>query len=237
MLHAFALLLAVTTNGTWSMQTQNGNTYMDIRWGDGSHHNSENGHNVNPADFGITNIESMNGHVEFKQHREAGDYAFEGWMNAGNGGGNYTLALNDAFFNELARRGYDVNEMNRRVTFVSVDMTIAYINSIESAGYHLSTNQLVTFKALNITQQYLNELKSAGISDLDENQVVSLKALKVDANYVRDLNSVGFSHLAAHDYVTFRALKIDSAYIKYLEAHGFKNLTPSQVVTMKAERI
>lgn len=208
MLHAFAMLLAVTTSGTWSMQTVNGNTYMDIRWSDGEHHDSENGHKINPADFGITNIEAMNGHVTFKLHREAGDYAFEGWMNAGNGGGNYTLALNDGFFNELEHRGYDVSEMSTKVTFVALDMTIAYINSIESAGYHLSTHQLVTFKAL-----------------------------KVDLNYIHDLDSVGFSHLSAHDYVTFRALKIDSSYIKYLEAHGFKNLTVNQVVTMKAERI
>lgn len=242
---AFALALAVTTqayaetaNGTWSLQTVNGQTYLDMRYSDGlGHHESESGHDINTSDYGISNIGSVNGHVTFKNHRDAGDFVFDGWLKDGDGGGTYVFTPNDGFFGELTRRGYDVSDIGRKMTFANLDITMAYVNSIEAAGYHVDANKLVTFKALKIDQQYLQDMKSAGISDLSENQIVSLKALKVDLAYIRDLDSVGFGHMSAHDYVTFKALKIDSAYIKYLTAHGFKNLTPNQVVTMKAMKV
>ena len=227
---------AETTNGTWSLQTNRDQAYLTLRWSDGTGHDkNEDDHSINPEDYGFR--ANASGHVTFKIHHEAGDYALEGWLTDGNGGGNYAFTTNDAYFSELTRRGYDVSEMSRKMTFANLDITMAYVNSIEAAGYHLDANQLITFKALHIDQQYLNDLKGAGITDLSENEVVSLKALKVDANYVRDIDSAGFRHLAARDYVTFKALKIDGAYIKYLRAHGFKNLTPNQVVTMKAMKV
>lgn len=228
---------AEATSGTWSIQTIEGRTFLFTHWTDGDHNDSENDHDINPNDYGLANLDTINGHVTFKKHREAGDFDFEGFLKAGNGGGTYVFTPNDAFFNELARRGYDVTEMSRKMTFANLDITMAYVNSIEAAGYHLSSNKLVTFKALKIDQQYLNDMKSAGITDLSENQVVSLKALKVDLAYIRDLESVGFGHMAARDYVTFKAMKIDSAYVKYLQGHGFHNLTPNKVVEMKAMKI
>lgn len=237
---AIALVARATaeaTSGTWTMQTTEAKTYMDMRWSDGDHRDNENGHSIDPKDFGIDNIMGLNGHVTFKLHRDAGDFAYEGWMQNGSGGGNYTFTTNDAFFKELTRRGYDVSEIQKKMTFAFLDITMAYVNSIEAAGYRLTVNKLITFKALNINEQYLNELKSAGITDLGEERVVSLKALKVDLAYIRDLDSVGFGHMDAREYVTFKAMKIDSAYIKYLGAHGFHNLTPEQVVRMKAMKV
>ncbi len=236
--HIFCLLLTVIT-GTWSMQTADGQAQFETRWSspDG-HHNNDSSHTVSLADLGFANNQTPNGHVTFKQHRDAGDFVFDGWLNNGDGGGTYTFTQNAAFFNELKRRGYDVNdEEGKMMTAATLDITMAYVNSIEALGYRGDFNHLVTFRALNITSQYVSEMKNAGIGDLSENEIVSLKALKVDQKYVSELASVGFSHLSARDLVTMKALKIDSAYIKYLAGHGFRNLTVHQVVEMKAERI
>jgi hypothetical protein len=239
MIHALGMILALTTSGTWSMQAVNGQYSLETRWSDTSGDNNVSDHEyiTNAVDLGISNIAGTNGHVTFKQHHEAGDYAFEGWLSAGNGGGTYIFTTNDAFFNDLARRGYSFDSLGQKMAAANLDITTEYVNSIESAGFHVDAHKLITFKALRIDQRYLSDLKSAGINDLSDSQVVSLKALKVDLAYIRDLDSVGFGHMSAHEYVTFKAMKIDSAYIKYLTAHGFKNLTPNQVVTMKAMKV
>ncbi len=230
------VLAAIVTTGTWTMQTSDGKTYLDTRWTDGAHHDND-GRTVNPADYGLGNIQSINGHVTFKQHREAGDFTFEGWMKNGDGGGTYTFNENERFFSALSRRGYSFEDMGQKVAIANLDVTLAYVTQVERMGVHPSTGNLITFRALDITPDWVKELRDAGVSGLSGDQIVPLKALKVDERYLRDLASVGYAHLWAHELVTLKAMKIDSAYVKYLNAHGFKNIPVEKLIEMKAMKV
>jgi hypothetical protein len=170
-------------------------------------------------------------------HREAGDYAFDGWLGNGAGAGSYTFTVNDAFFTALRNRGYDVRTLDYEMAFANLDITTEYVDQMESLGYRGDVNQLVAMKALGVSAQYVHDLQAAGVTDLTQSQVVSMRALRVDRAFIDEIAKAGFPHLSANQYVTLKAMRIDGAYIRYLRSHGFKNLTVSQVVTMKAERI
>jgi hypothetical protein len=170
-------------------------------------------------------------------HREAGDFAFDGWVGNGEGSGSYTFTPNDAFFTTLRNRGYDATTIDYKMAFADLDITTSYVNEMESLGLKGDVNNLIALKALNVSAQYVRDLQAAGVSDISAQQIISLRALHVDAAYVKEIAGAGFPHLAAGQYVTLKAMNVDAAYIRYLRSHGFKNLTVDQVVSMKAERI
>lgn len=230
---------AETTKGTWSLTNIHGTLQLEMRWKspDGRNNNEHSGY-VDAHALGIENaLKSSGAHATFALHREAGDYAFEGWLGKGEGAGSYTFTPNEAFFSALRTRGYNVTSMDYKVAFANLDITTKYVNEMESLGFKPDVDNLVALKAVGVSQQYVRDLKSAGVTNMDASQILALRALHVDAAYVNEIANAGFPHLPASQYVTLKSMHVDGAYIRYLRSHGFKNLTVDQVVSMKAERI
>jgi hypothetical protein len=209
---AAAVAVSVAT-GTWSISTVNGHVHLRTTWSDatGDHSSSED-RNADANKLGIAAALASNGsHVRFGMHREAGDFAFEGWIASGNGGGTYTFTPDAAFFDDLRKRGFTYdgdNPTGEELRAASVDLTRAYVDDLQRAGISLDFRRLITFCALNI-----------------------------DSAYIGDLASVGFSHMDARQYIAFKALGITSGYVRYLQAHGLRNLTPREVIAAKAQQI
>ncbi len=241
LLLSFPLLAARadTARGTWNIVSERGTVQLETNWHSADGRNNDNhSSTIDPATLGISNaLASPGQHATFSTHREAGDYRFEGWLGNGEGSGSYTFQVNEAFFDALRKRGYDVKTLDYEMAFANLDITSEYIDQMESLGYKGEVNQLIAMKALGVTPQYVHDLQTAGITDLTETMVISMRALHVDQAYVNEIAEAGFPHLSANQYVTLRAMHVDGAYIRYLRSHGFKNLTVNQVVTMKAERI
>lgn len=230
---------ADTARGSWNLTNIHGSLQLETRWQspDGRDNNQHSSY-VDVQALGISDaLKSRGQHATFSLHREAGDFAFEGWLGNGEGAGSYTFTPNDAFFTSLRSRGYDVTTMDYKMAFANLDITTKYIDQMESLGFKMDVNNLVAMKAMGVTPQYVHELQAAGITDLTTSQIVSMRALRIDQGYINEIASAGFPHLAAGQYVTLKAMRVDAAYIRYLRGHGFKNLTVDQVVTMKAERI
>lgn len=230
---------ADSTKGTWTITSDHGVTQLEMHWRSADdRHNSDHSSSIDPSTLGVTAaLNSPGEHTTFRVHREAGDYAFDGWLGGGQGAGTYTLTLNDAFFAALRSRGYDVTSIDYETAFANLDITTEYVNQMESLGFKIDASQLIAMKALDVTAQYVRDLQAAGVTDITQSQVVAMRALRIDRNYVNDIAQAGFPKLSANEYVTLKALHVDGAYISYLRSHGFKNLTVNQVVTMKAERI
>ncbi|MBV8639381.1 MAG: hypothetical protein JO322_14975 [Candidatus Eremiobacteraeota bacterium] len=230
---------ADVTRGTWNIATERGTVQLELRWrSPDGRENNDHSSSIDAQTLGISNaLASPGQHTTFGLHREAGDYAFDGWLGNGEGAGSYTFTPNGAFFATLRSRGYDVQTIDYQMAFANLDITSRYVDEIESLGYKSDVNQLVAMKALGVTAQYVHDLEAAGVNDITQSQVVPMRALRVDRAYVDEIAQAGFPHLSASQYVTLKAMRIDGAYIRYLRSHGFKNLTVNQVVTMKAERI
>jgi hypothetical protein len=233
---ATAVARAETLNGSWSILSNGSETVMDLSWSNGSDHsNNSTVDNVDVNALGIASALASSGQdVHFKLHREAGDYAMDGWVGNGKGGGTYAFTPNAAFFDDLRKQGVTVDEPQKQLTFADLDITRAYIADIRAAGYTLDAKDLITFRALRIDRAYIDGMRAAGLQNVDAREMVSLKALRVDPAYIQMLAGYGYAHLEAHQYVTLKAMRIDADYIKHLQDHGLKNLTVEQLVRYKA---
>jgi hypothetical protein len=227
---------ADAANGTWSVDQQGESTQLELRWSNGtSHDTTEHSSSVDARELGIAQALASSGqHVRFGIQHEAGNYTLEGWIGNRKGGGTFTFTANTAFFSALRSRGYQIDSIGQEMACADLDITTAYVDGMESKGIHSEFGQLIAMKALDVTPDYLTELQTAGIDHLAAGELISLRALHVDGAYIRDLASVGFSHLAAGQYVSLKALHIDASYVRYLRSHGQKHLTVGQLITMKA---
>lgn len=251
-------------NGTWALQSDAGETRLEINWSNGRSHSESTLRSVDANALGIASALTSSGeHVRFGLHREAGDYALEGWVAGGKGGGTYTFTPNAAFFDEMRSHGYKVagpenelaaadlditreyvNELERSGVSLDFDQLIAfralgidgaYITAMASAGFtHLDADQLVSMKALHIDRTYVDGLHAQGVTGVNERSVVELKALRVDASYIQGLAAAGYPHLSAQDYVQLKALRVDGEYVTNLARHGLTHLTVQQLVNSKA---
>jgi hypothetical protein len=230
---------ADTARGTWNITDAHGKPQLELHWqGTDGLHNDEHSGYVDPQSLGIAGaLKSHGEHTTFALRREAGDFAFEGWVGNGEGSGSYTFTPNDAFFASLRSRGYDITKMDDELVFGDLDITKTFVDEMESLGLKGDVGNLIALKALGVSRQYVNDLQTAGVTDISAQQLIALRALHVDAAYVNEIAGAGFPHLAAGQYVTLKAMHVEAAYIRYLRSHGFKNLTVDQVVSMKAERI
>src|SRR5215469_4418079 len=97
-----AVVLALVTTGTWNLSHVRNEYVLETRWhSDDGRSNESNGKTVDPNTLGIPSdvLSSSAGQtLTFKQHREAGDFVFQGWIKSGEGAGTYTFTSNDAFF-------------------------------------------------------------------------------------------------------------------------------------------
>jgi len=234
-LHAIALVLS-TINGTWSLSTGANHVQLELRWSNGNGSRSDSTqHDVNAGDLGIANALSSNGqHVQFTIHREAGDYAMDGWVGNGKGGGTYEFTPNDTFFADLRKRGFDVPSPEKQITCADLDITRKYVDELAGLGYKLDLDDLITFRALRIDRAYVQGLRSQGIANLDQREVVDFKALDIDGSYIAMLAKNGYARLSARDYINLKALRVDEDYIKDLAAHGLTHLSVEQLVNYKA---
>lgn len=255
-------------NGTWSLLSDGKQPRLEMTYSNpnGSSHDTSV-HDVDANALGISGALASSGeHVRFTLHREAGDFAMEGWVGNGQGGGTYAFTPNAAFFDDLRKRGFTIGGPDDELAAADLDITREFIDGVQQAGItldfhnliafralgvdgtyihdmaaagftHLEAHQLIEMRALHIDRAYVEGMRAAGVTDLDERNVVELKALHVDGAYMQELAAGGYPHLSARDYVQLKALRIDGDYLKKLASHGFTHLTVQQLINYKALRI
>ncbi len=202
---------AETLNGSWSIWSAGSESRMELNWsnGSGSQHNSTL-HDVDVSALGIASALASSGQdVHFRLHREAGDYAMDGWVGGGKGGGTYVFTPNAAFFDELRKTGLDVSEPEKQLTFADLDITREYISEMRAEGVALDVKDLITFRALRIDRAFIQMLAGYGYAHLEAQQYVTLKALRIDGDYIKHLADHGFRHLTVQQLVSYKAMGIN----------------------------
>jgi hypothetical protein len=208
-------------------------------------------------------LDSAPSSADFTVAREAGTFHFTGTMGNGSGGGNFTFTPSPAFVAGLQSRGLDYRHAENLMSAASIDLTLAYIDSIRANGYpSLDFDQLMGFRAvgatpqsiaqlrgifgamsaddvisthaLHVTPAYVAELRSMNVGRVTPERAVTFKSLKITKAYIAELGRMGYAGLSADQIVTFRAMHIDAAYVRHLAAHGLTHLTADQVIQMKA---
>ena len=262
---------AQTFPGTWTISPSYDSNHVSLELrsegSEGSYHD-DSSNVVTLGDLGLSRalLDSSGARTAFGLRRDAGTFAFDGWVQQGEGSGHFTFTPNPRYEDELRTRGYTIDEPRKLMTAGLLDLSIAYIDEIRGMGFNdltfdnlvafralridapyinsmrqhfgdLDTNTVISLRALNVTSDYINGMKSEGLAPATAHDAIELRALHVDSAYIKEMASVGYDHLSAHDLVQLRALRVDAAFVRSLEAHGFHHLTIEQLIQAKAMRI
>jgi hypothetical protein len=234
---------AQSVTGSWTIhpQVQRGTVALSLEIDDGrtgSH--DQDMHDLPANAIGITQqeLDAQSSAVSFAIVRDAGTIAGKGTLSRGSGGGTFTLTPNASFEAALHGRGDDVAPGDL-LGLAMLDVTIAYVDEIASAGYpHLELAQLLAFRALGVDGAYVHDLRTTfATADLDAGELTSLRALHVTGDFVRSLRNAGVAITRPDEAVQLRALGIDRDYVRRVEAHGIVHPSVDQLVKLKALNI
>ncbi len=161
------------------------------------------GNTMKIADFaGLTPAQissSTQTQTQFKLTREAGTITFEGTFKRGDGAGQYSFEANPGYINSLRSVGVTFelprnreNRTEEQVLFelALIDVSTAYIRTMQSEGYRESFTTYKKMRLFNVTPEFIHQLADAGYSNLPAEKLVKLKIHGVDIDYIRKMNSI-----------------------------------------------
>jgi beta-lactamase regulating signal transducer with metallopeptidase domain len=179
--------------------------------------------------LGLTPAELAGGFgpVYFTLQREAGTFAFEGFVRDGVGAGTYTFRPSPAFAAELAGRGVQgLTPAGQRI-LAREDIGTEFLDELKAQGYATpSVGDLVRMAQHGAGLSYLREMAALGYRLPSVDLLVRLRDHGVTPEYVRDLAELGFTGLAADDLVRARDHGVDPEYVEQLAQLG---ITPGSL--------
>lgn len=276
LLFAVAGTAIAELDGAWtatSKDVERGRIHMNLVRGHSHHH----GNTMNVADF--TGLSDTQIHattmtpVQFHLAREAGTVRFEGTFRNGNGAGQFTFQGNPGYANAVRNLGvkFDLKEHRENnteeedlFTLALLDVSTAYIKSMQDIGYRVSLKDYLSMRIFKVTPEYVREMASLGFANLDADDLVATRIHKVTPDYIRKMRAAGWNlslddlmasriHKATpefaeemrklgysldfDDLIAFRIHKVTPEFIRELKAAGYSNVPARKLIEMKIHKI
>jgi hypothetical protein len=244
-LFAVAATALAELHGSWTantIETKPGRVQMNISSG-GSHNF---GNSMNVANFtGLSDAQIRGAAqvpVQFQLLREGGTVSFEGSFKNGDGAGQWTFAPNRGYIASLRSLGvkFDLDgdsEEENLFTVALLDVSTAYIRSMQAIGYDGSLEKYLSMRIFKVTPELVAELRELGFDHLSADELVSTRVHKVTPEFIRKMRSEGFTSLTLDELMSFRIHKVTSEFIAELRDLGYDHLTADQLVSMRIFKV
>ena len=276
---AATLLFAVAStafaelHGSWTANSSDKNPgRIQLNISRGAGHQFGNG--MNASDFrGLTEAQinsSASTRVQFQLAREAGTVTFEGSFRGGDGAGQWTFAPNHGYVAAVRNLGvtFDLDEGSEEeqlLTVTLIDVSTAYIRSMQAVGYHETLEKYLSMRIFKVTPELVTELRELGFDRLDADDLVSTRIHKVTPEYIRqmkaagwnlslddlvssrihkatpefaaEMRKLGYGDLDHDDLVAFRIHKVTPEFIRELRELGYDNISADDLVSMRIFKV
>ncbi|MGH9523453.1 MAG: hypothetical protein ACRD3E_13075 [Terriglobales bacterium] len=227
-------------SGQWLIDRVNGDSVQFQltydRNDSGSYHSSWSRPEAIAALQGLNATElasSAGATVHFKLVRDAGAFECEGWARDGKGSGHWTFAPNPAYATELQQRGVSAPSASDQFELAMADVTIALVDELKSAGYHLDLAGLIRAGHHGVSLEYVRGMKQAGYQFGDLDELTRMRDHGVTPQYAQEMASYGYKNLSAEDLRHLRDHGITADYLHSLQQAGFKNLTSDEATRLR----
>jgi hypothetical protein len=276
---AFALLFTIASSafadlhGSWTASSQDakpGRVQLNITRG--ATHTM--GQSMNISDFsGLTDAQvagTASVPVHFQVVREAGTVVFDGTFRNGDGAGQWTFAPSRGYISALRTLGVDFDldgdsEEDQLLTVTLLDVSTAYIKSMQAAGYRESLEKYLSMRIFKVTPELVTELHQLGFDHVSADELVSTRIFKITPDYIRQMRAagwnlsldelqssrihkatpefaeemkrLGYGNLSFDDLVSFRIHKVTPELITELRDLGYSNISADDLVAMRIHRV
>lgn len=203
------------------------------------------GHSIALSSFtGLTDaqVESLSETpVHFRLEREAGSFAFEGMFKMREGAGHLVFTPNRRYLDSLSALGVAVDDLpensekldDRLFTYALLDLSTAYIRSMQAEGYRESAKTYLSLRIFRVTPELVRELRVLGYDKVPARDLVKLQIHGAAPDYIRELAAAGYRNLPLEDLIRFRIHGVTTASIREYRALGYDKLTPEELVKMR----
>ena len=210
-----------------------------------------------------TQLTGPGGQVQFKVHRDAGTYMFEGVIRSGVGAGTFTFAADPAFpaemvkrgfarptpeqqyelarhdigyafIDELTKQGYGKPQTSDLVRAGQHGVQAAYLREMGALGYRLGAlDPLITLRDHGVTPSYVRELADNGYKGLQADALREARDHGITPDYVRAMRDAGYSAVPMEELIKVRDHGVTPEYLRGLGDAGYRKLPLDQVVRVR----
>jgi hypothetical protein len=239
---------------------------------------SNQGMSIRVADFTNLTAAQINAGtmtpVNFELRREAGTVQFEGTFRNGKGAGQFTFTENPAYLQSMRNLGVSVEPRRKRrrqteeeslLIYALVDVTTAFVKSMQAEGYRESLDRYLEMRIFDITPEYIREMRNLGFKDIDDDELVASKIHQVTPDYIRrmraagwnlsldelqassihkatpefaeQMKKLGYGNLDMDDLVAFRIHGVSAEFINELRELGYDHIDASDLVAMRIHQV
>ncbi|HSP13459.1 MAG TPA: hypothetical protein VLV78_01760 [Thermoanaerobaculia bacterium] len=244
-----ALLLLVTgtmaaaeIRGAWTAEAQaDGSLQMNL-----TSRNNNHGESMPLNDFtGLSSTAidaATQTPVTFELRREAGNVAFEGTFKGGFGAGQFTFTPSPDYRATLRSLGVtfedtDRDEDRELMTMALLDVSTAYIRSMQAEGYRQSAETYLKMRVFRITPEYVRDMRASGYKTLSADELVTSRIHRATPEFVREIAGLGYRDLAFDDLIAFRIHRVTPELIRDLRDLGYTDIPADQLVAMSIHRV
>ncbi|HYO75008.1 MAG TPA: hypothetical protein VE010_00990 [Thermoanaerobaculia bacterium] len=271
--NAFAAL-----EGAWTArphETKSDEMQFSMSWR--SHHMTSTTMRV--AEFsGLTQAQirvTTNTPVTFQLRRDAGIATFDGSFRNGLGAGQFTFAPNANYLESMRNLGVSLeasrkgkrerDEAETLMSYAIHDVSLAYVRSMQAAGYRVSLDDYLKMRIFDVTPEYIREMRELGFRDMDDDELVGTRIHRVTPAYVREMRAagwnlsledlqstrihgatpqfaaemkkLGYGDLDIQELVGFRIHRVTPEFVTELRELGYTNVDASDLVAMRIHRV
>lgn len=246
LLFAFAGTALAELHGSWTASTnesKSGRLHMNINRG--ASHNFGNSFNV--SDFtALTDAQvrsTTTSPVQFQLVREGGTVVFDGTFRNGDGAGQWTFNGNRGYIAAVRALGiaFDLDsgsggEEADLFTVTLLDLSTAYIKSMQAIGYNESLDQYLSMRIFRITPELVRELRDLGFRELSAEDLVSTRVHKVTPEYIRAMRAAGWN-LSLDELTSSRIHKATPEFADQMAKLGYRNLPFDDLVSFRIHKV
>ena len=176
--------------------------------------------------------------VQFDVVREAGTLHLEGYLQAGNGGGNFTFIPSPSFAAEMHSVGIaDVSDRNAFVMAV-YDVDSTYVRELIALGVRpRSSDQLIGMAAQHVTLEYVRDFYNLGYASLSPADLTGMRVQGVTPDLVRELRDLGYSFVSPNEMIGMRVQGVSPEFIKDVQALGYSHPAINQLIGMRVQGV
>ncbi|MBZ5651149.1 MAG: hypothetical protein LAO18_11760 [Acidobacteriia bacterium] len=199
--------------------------------------------------------------VRFVISRDAGKIECEGFLDDGEGAGNFRFQPDPNYLREMDSLGFQADEdkqfsmavqdvslefarqmkdehlddldADKLVAFRVFKVNAAFIEEVRAAGLKISdSDKLVAFRIHGVTPEMIRSLHQAGYSP-DEDTLIAMRIHGATPEWVAELKKRGYDHVDLEQLIAFRIHGVSPEFIDKLQSLGYRHPDPEQLVAMR----
>lgn len=211
--------------------------------------------------------------VSFSLRREAGTVTLDGTFRNGSGGGEFTFTPNPAYLASLRDLGvalerhkhpgqrHDESEEEQLLALAVLDVSTAFIRSMQSIGYRESLDEYLAMRIFKVTPELVEEYRALGIKpsgdelvagqihgvspayveqmralgqrDVDFDELVATRIHGATPEFIEEMRDLGYGDLKLADYIAFRIHGVSPKFVEELAELGYRDLDADDLVAFR----